>query len=82
MEYEHKLRALGRLLDARVVRDITVTQVADGLLVMALGQVDASEGATWRPISFEVSGSELDELMGVMKVDSSQNGSTRRSGLW
>lgn len=82
MEYEQKLRALGRLLDARVVRDISITEMPDGLMVMALGQMDESNQQSWSPINFEVTHGELTELMGVIKADPTHGGSTRRAGLW
>lgn len=66
--YEHKLRAVGRLLDARVMRDVAFTETPTGLVVTGLGRVvDHSGEERWHGLSFDVAADEIDEVLKNVK---------------
>lgn len=63
MSYERTLSALGRLLDERRMRNVSLVQTATGIMVTGLELVSGYEQSLWRVSTFEVPESELSRLV-------------------
>lgn len=61
--YEQRLRAVGRLVDERGLRNVCVTEVDDGVVVTGLGRLDRREDTVWQAVTLRLTQSELEDAV-------------------
>ena len=63
MNYEQRLRAIGRLIDRSDLRDVCVMETADGVVVSGIAPLDFRTGiAAFAPRSMSFSNERIQEI--------------------
>ncbi len=69
VDYEARLRAIGRLLDANHLRSVCVTEVEAGFLVVGLAMTPELGGVELAERTLEFSYDEIDDLCERMQAE-------------
>lgn len=67
MSYARRFHALGHFLDERHLRDVCVVETDEGVTITGVGPTDESHGPVLRPLTFQLTERELNEL--AMRIE-------------
>jgi len=79
VNYEQRLRAIGRLVDSAMLRDVCLMEFEQGVLVVGLAPVDTQDATMIQPKSVEFDNATIDRTVLEFSLPPLGNGASGTS---